>query len=118
MTLRIVTDGIDDSLAANPEPPRADLGYEATNSPRGRAAPARLRYWAIVERDGVAPSDAAGSVGGEAKHCRTCGEVAAILHAIGSDPRRLYCGRCQGDANRKIVGYAQAAEPEQKGPRR
>ena len=47
MTLRLIPDDEDDSLAANPEAPRGDLGYADTTAPRLRARPTgRPTHWA------------------------------------------------------------------------
>ena len=114
MTLRLIPDDEDDRMSANPEDPRGDLGYADTTAPRLRARPTgRPTHWAFVEREGAAP---AVDVPGAVKRCRTCPAEVAILHAIGDDPRRLYCGACQGAENRRIIGYAKAAEPEPEQP--
>ncbi len=109
MTLRIVPDDeIDDSLAANLEPPR------------GRRLATGQTHWAIVERPGPAPTATASPT---SNRCASpplgCGEDGVgLLHATGNDPRRRVCGVCAGRINRDRIGWAQAAEPEQKGPRR
>lgn len=104
----------DDSMAANPEPARADLGYEAANAPRLRRRPTGgATRWTFVEVD--APREAASAAGPH--RCERCGESAPVLHPIGDDPRRRYCGACQGAANRERVGWAQAAEPGERGGR-
>lgn len=41
--------------------------------------------------------------------CERCRQPAGVLHSIGSDQRRLYCGKCQGDHNRESVENIAAA---------
>lgn len=100
MTLRLIPDD-DDRMSANPEEPRAGLGYDA---PRLRARPpGRPTHWAFVEREGAARD--AGEVGAPAKHCARCGEPAPVLHAAPGSIVRSICGKCEGAANRDRIGW-------------
>lgn len=104
MTLRLVPDDEDDSLAANPESPRGDLGYGVTTEPRQARRPSGgEKHWKFVEADG--PAREAGPVGGPnvcAERPRGCGQPAPVLHADprSSHPQRVLCSRCCGDAMR------------------
>jgi hypothetical protein len=91
---------IDDSMSANPEPARADLGYQVTTEPRSRRPRGdQAGRWEIVFREGVS-ADPASPV---ARTCRLCGPVPAgtILHSLGDDIRRNVCGPCVGKENRR-----------------
>lgn len=113
-----MSDAEDDSMAANPESPRADLGYDATTAPRLRRRPAGgATVWAFVERDGN-PVDHGVAVGGGPHECRKCRERAPVLHADPdrTGPERVICSRCTGDAMRERIGWAKASDP--KDPRR
>lgn len=113
--LRIVgdPDDIDDSMAANPEEPTVleDLGYgkaerpdpRVTLEPRGPRRAGAPTHWAIVEREGAAPSSSAVVA---TKVCREpgCG-AGGIMHADprNSYPERVICGKCAGDARRRMT---------------
>jgi hypothetical protein len=96
--------------------PRADLGYDATTSPRGPRLAAGPTFWKIVEVQGHAPTHAGTSTPAKVNRCASAplgcgGEDVGILHATGDDPRRRICGRCSGRVNRERIGWATAAEP-------
>lgn len=117
MSLRLLDDD-DDSLAANHEDPREDLGYgyrpdpepHPTLEPRGRGRAAAPLFFTVAEKPDCRPEERGGTIGG-AHVCRTCHEPTPILHAIGDDPRRLYCGKCQGTANRERIGWGSQGAP-------
>lgn len=72
-------DDEDDSLAANPEPPR-----RRKHEPHG--------IWVPVFRE--TPPTAPHETG--PKVCRGCQKQTPILHSIAPDIRREFCGECQG----------------------
>jgi hypothetical protein len=132
VTLRVIDGGRGDdedddldAFARRDEDPREATGYvtprtapavHPTLEPRGPARKVGALFYTVVEREDCRPEERGGPVGGEGKKCRDkslggCGEPANILHATGDDPRRLYCGACQGRINRERVGWGQAAEP-------
>lgn len=103
MSLQIVPD-VDDSLAANQEPVDLD---QRRRRPRDKEG-----HYKIVYVEGPAPGPAVAP----AKACRRCDRPnpGGILH---QDPRtrnveRVLCGRCQGELNAELHGYATGrAEP-------
>lgn len=113
MTLRLIPD--DDRMSANPEEPRADLGYDA---PRLRARPpGQATRWTFAEVAGAPTAAEAGIIGG-AKRCKPrtaalpgCDEPATVLHADprSASPERTLCSRCTGDVMRDRVGYPSPA---------
>lgn len=113
-TLRLVPDrddDIDDSMAANPEDPRDDLGGygkpeqhnagpAVTLEPRGKRRAGAPTHWAIVERDGAGPAQvAAGRI------CRSCGAASSVLvqHPRRNDWQRDTCPNCAGIARRGML---------------
>lgn len=92
-------DEIDDSLAANAEEPRAEIGYRETTAPRTRKPHGGVGHWVVEFRDGAAPVNDARAVAA----CRICGPVppGTILHSSGTDIRRNVCGKCAGLENRR-----------------
>lgn len=92
----------DDSMAANPEPPRLD-------APRLRSRPTGgEKHWRFVEVDG--PARDVGQVGGrltcKPAHVGGCGEPATVLHADprNDSPARTLCSACTGRVMRERVG--------------
>lgn len=102
MTLRLIPDD-DDRMSANPEEPRADLGYATTTAPRGPRIATGPTHWAIVERPGRAPVDKDAPT---TKTCAWCKAEATVLHAPAGSITRSICGKCEGDENRRRVGDA------------
>lgn len=114
MTLRLVPDD-DDSMAANPEPPRKDIGYSGReNRSRYRPTGGDVR-WSFVEIDArraTTEAESGGRVGGQLKCAPRdatypgCGEPATVLHADprNGEPRRTLCGLCQGAILRERIG--------------
>lgn len=91
-------DDEDDTMAANPEPPRIATGYADTTAPRSRKPRGeRAGRWEVVFVDGKDAGEAP-VIGG--KQCRGCPAVVAILHSIAPGIRREYCGECQGRSHR------------------
>ena len=91
----------DDSMAANPEPARVDLGYREASAPRSFKPPPGAGHWGIVWIPGA---DRSAPLSTGAKKCAECPAEVAILHAVGDDPRRKVCGDCQGRRNRERMG--------------
>lgn len=78
--------------------------YEATTQPRRRVRLDGPSHFAIVEREGADPDE---EPRGPVNRCRNCSAegVGMILHAdpFSSDPRRCICGKCQGEANARLM---------------
>lgn len=81
-----MSDDEDDSMQANPEPPRP-----SSRKPRGD----RAGRWVVEFREGTDPVPAI-----PAKTCRDCGAATSILHTLGEGLHRVVCGSCQGKFNR------------------
>ena len=89
-------DDEDDSMAANPEPPRVDAGYAAANPHRRTNTNEKHGKWVMqfVPEDPRRPEPRP-----QAKHCRKCNAEVAILHSVGNSINRTVCGKCQGEFN-------------------
>lgn len=96
MSLRVVEDDDDDSMAANPEP-RVDAGYGDVRGPRRRSEKTEGR-WVVQYVEG--PPEQA-PVAGALKEFAHCQAKVGILHAFGTHLARTICGECQGVHNRK-----------------
>ncbi len=110
MTLRLIPDDEDDSLAANPEDARGDLGYDATTAPRSARRPTgKDTRWTFVEVAGKPRDGESGPIGG-ALECapapKGCGQPTPVLHADPrtQHPQRVICGKCQGERNAERMG--------------
>jgi hypothetical protein len=102
--LRLVDDE-DDSLAANQDDPRGDLGYETTTEPRlRRRQPGGPTRWEFVEVP-ARPGDVGGPNVCRDRASGGCGEPSATLHADPrtSAPQRVLCPRCTGDRMRDLM---------------
>jgi hypothetical protein len=93
----VIADDEDDSMAANPEPPRIEAGYGDVRGPRRRERPGEHGRWVIrfVPEDPRRPEPPPA-----AKVCEICKAEVTILHSLHPDFRRKVCGECQGRANR------------------
>lgn len=86
-----MSDEEDDSMAANPEPPRVETGYAARKR--------REQYGEWVMRwEPRAPEPPQPKP--TEMFCKQCKEKTSTLHSIHPEIRRLWCGKCQGQANR------------------
>jgi hypothetical protein len=76
-----------------------DDGYEVTTQPR-RRNPYGVSHFAIVEREGEDPDRPPPTSVNTCRDCRAEGP-SMVLHADpdNNDPRRVICGKCQGEAN-------------------
>ena len=110
--LRIVPppDEIDDSMFANPEDPRDELGgfgpdtpkgAAVTLEPRGRRRPGGPTHWRIVEAEGTSPVAVVAE-----RRCQKCGEAASVLvhnPRNVNEPRRTHCPKCAGEIRRGML---------------
>ena len=98
MTLYLVPDDDDAFADRDREEPRHAAGYRDTEAPRGRRRPGAPTYFAIVEREGVAP------VAALSRQCRRCPEPASVLmhDPSDSDPVRKICPKCAGEIRRRM----------------
>ena len=87
--------------------------YETTSAPRRRVNYDGPSHFAIVEREGQDPhAEPIGSV----NRCRRCPAegIGMIMHPDPdtTDPRRVVCGTCQGEANARKCGIGPRKDGE------
>lgn len=78
--------------------PRADASV--TLEPRGKRRSGGVTHWAIVEREGRGPQQAAA-----AKECRNGCPASVLVHdpRQPTNPVRVLCPKCAGDARRAML---------------